>query len=95
MKKNFRIFSTLVALATVSTAESRIIQCALPIYVGLLPEKLAELDAERHYTVMCESGARATIAASVLARANFANVDVFLGSIGAWEAAGFSKVKPE
>jgi hydroxyacylglutathione hydrolase len=36
---------------------------------------------------MCGSGARATIAASVLLRLGFHHVDVFLGSVGALMAA--------
>jgi hydroxyacylglutathione hydrolase len=39
---------------------------------------------------MCGSGARATIAASVLLRAGFDKVDLFLGSMGAWKSVGFS-----
>ena len=58
------------------------------IYAGKLPRHLEELDPDRHYTVMCASGARATIAASVLCRAGFSRVDVYLGSMGAWTAAG-------
>lgn len=64
------------------------------IYVGKLPAHLSTLEREHHYTVMCESGARATIAASVLLRAGFQHVDVFLGSMGAWQAAGHSTMKP-
>lgn len=55
-------------------------------YLGDLPEILNELDREKHYTVMCGSGARATIAASYLRANSFSNVDVFLGSMGAWKA---------
>lgn len=54
------------------------------IYLGRIPEKINTLDQSKHYTVMCESGARATIAASVLLRAGFTKVDVFLGAMGAW-----------
>jgi len=71
-----------------------IVAGAETIYVGKLPEKLDGLAKDRHYTVMCASGARATIAASVLLRAGFDNVDVFLGSMGAWRAAGGEVVKP-
>jgi hydroxyacylglutathione hydrolase len=59
------------------------------VYVGELPARLAELARDRAYTVMCASGARATIAASVLLRAGFAQVDVFMGSTGAWKARGY------
>jgi hydroxyacylglutathione hydrolase len=63
-------------------------------WVGDLPRALDGLDSGRHYTTMCESGARATIAASVLLRAGFADVDVFVGSMGAWQAAGHPTVDP-
>jgi hydroxyacylglutathione hydrolase len=56
-------------------------------YVGLLLDEAKTLDPEMHYTVMCGSGARATIAASVLLRLGFHHVDVFLGSVGALMAA--------
>ncbi|QIL89832.1 MBL fold metallo-hydrolase [Microbulbifer sp. SH-1] len=71
-----------------------IIKGAETIYVGKLPEQLDRLAKDRNYTVMCASGARATIAASVLLRAGFHNVDVFLGSMGAWRAAGGEVVEP-
>lgn len=58
------------------------------IYAGKLPAHLGELDRTCRYTTMCASGARATIAASLLRRAGFDNVDVYLGSMGAWRAAG-------
>ena len=38
---------------------------------------------------MFPSGARATIAASLLLRAGFSRVDLFLGSLQAWKKAGF------
>ncbi|MDO6823234.1 MBL fold metallo-hydrolase [Marinobacter sp. 1_MG-2023] len=56
---------------------------AIHHYTGNLMEEARELDPGRHYTVMCGSGARAAIAASVLMRRGFRNVDVFLGSVGA------------
>jgi len=58
------------------------------IYAGKLPDALESLDRQRHYTTMCASGARATIAASLLIRAGFEKVDVYLGSLGAWTASG-------
>jgi hydroxyacylglutathione hydrolase len=38
---------------------------------------------------MCASGARATVAASILLRRGFHNVDLFLGSMGAWKSQGY------
>lgn len=64
------------------------------VYVGKLADHLDELAPGRGYTVMCESGARATIAASILLRAGFEQVDVFLGSMGAWREAGHATVEP-
>lgn len=65
-----------------------VIEGAETIYVGELPQYLDRLDRGRHYTTMCASGARAAIAASVLRRHGFYSVDVFLGSMGAWQRAG-------
>lgn len=59
------------------------IEGAVHHYVGKLAEEASELTAGNHYTVMCGSGARAAIAASVLMRQGFKKVDVFLGSFGA------------
>ena len=57
-------------------------------YVGELPGAADDMDPESPVTVMCGSGARATIAASVLRRQGFADVDVYIGSMKAWESAG-------
>lgn len=67
---------------------------ALPIHLGHLSAALDRLDRDGIYTVMCGSGARATIGASLLHRAGFDRVDVYLGSMGAWKAAGQATVKP-
>lgn len=66
------------------------IEAASNIYLGELPDQLTRLDPSRSYTVMCGSGSRATIAASLLRRAGFERVDLFLGSIGAWLSEGFA-----
>lgn len=57
------------------------------IYVGELNERWSDLDKERHYTVMCASGMRASVAAGWLASRGFSHVDVYLGSMGAWKSA--------
>lgn len=61
---------------------------ALHAYVGELPARLEELDRDVRYTVMCGSGSRATIAASVLLRCGFEDVDLYLGSFAAWTDQG-------
>lgn len=57
------------------------------IYVGQLNERYRDLDPAGHYTLMCASGMRATVAAGWLASRGFDNLDVYLGSMGAWKAA--------
>lgn len=57
-------------------------------YVGQLPEAAEDIAKNRRLTLICGSGARATIAASVLLRAGYEVVDVYLGSMKAWNAAG-------
>lgn len=85
---------TLLDVRGASEVAEGIIEGAETVYVGELPQQLERLDRERRTTVMCASGARATIAASLLLRAGFRDVEVFLGSMGAWRNAGFATVKP-
>lgn len=66
---------------------------ALPVYAGRISEEIGRLDASASYTVFCGSGARASVAASVLERAGFGALDVYLGSMGAWKTAGHSVVE--
>jgi hydroxyacylglutathione hydrolase len=56
------------------------------VYAGEIPRRLNELERGRAYTVMCGSGVRATVAASVLQARGFENLDVFMGSMAAWKA---------
>ncbi|WP_237068226.1 MBL fold metallo-hydrolase [Microbulbifer guangxiensis] len=76
----------------VKEVDGGIIPGAQCVYVGHLPDQLEKLSQNTHYTVMCASGARATIAASILRRSGFDNVDIFLGSMGAWKAGGHDVV---
>lgn len=69
------------------------IEGACPVYLGHLAKELEGLERRASYTVLCGSGARASVAASVLERAGFGAVDVYLGSMGAWKAAGRPTVK--
>lgn len=57
------------------------------IYVGELNERWRELDRSRHYTLLCASGMRATVAAAWLESHGFEKLDIYLGSMGAWQAA--------
>ncbi|XBQ16323.1 MAG: rhodanese-like domain-containing protein [Oceanicaulis sp.] len=61
---------------------------AVNIYAGELPERLGELDRDRDWIVLCGTGQRATIAASVLQNAGFGRVRIFWGSMKACQALG-------
>ena len=68
--------------------EAGFIEGSRHAYVGELPDTADDMDPESPVTVMCGTGARATIAASVLRRRGFADVDVYIGSMKAWKSAG-------
>jgi hydroxyacylglutathione hydrolase len=59
------------------------------IYVGHVQEKLAEIPRDKPVAVLCSVGHRAGIAASVLLRAGYPRVYNVLGSMTAWQRAGF------
>ena len=62
------------------------------IYLGNLIKNSEELNSNKHYTVMCGSGIRATVGASILKFLNFEKVDVYMGSMMAWKNAGLEVV---
>ena len=65
------------------------------IFVGTLPENLDKISRDRQVIIHCQSGDRATIGYSVLARSGFSNVVNFSGSINEWVGAGGSVVSEE
>ena len=77
------------ALLDVRDADERsqgAIEGSQHIYVGELNDRYRELDPDGHYTLMCASGMRATVAAGWLGSKGFERLDVYLGSMGAWRA---------
>jgi hydroxyacylglutathione hydrolase len=58
------------------------------IYVGELPDRLAELPKDKLIATFCGSGHRAIIAASILKRNGFERVENCLGSMAACRATG-------
>ncbi|MCM4161244.1 MBL fold metallo-hydrolase [Antarcticibacterium flavum] len=54
------------------------------IFVGTLPDNLDKIDAEKEIVIHCQSGARAAIAESILARNGFKNVKVYPGGMEEW-----------
>ena len=79
---------TLLDVRTIDEYESGHIMNSRHAYVGKLPDAASDLDPGQPVTVMCGTGARATIAASQLMRSGFSRVDVYIGSMKAWTAAG-------
>lgn len=59
------------------------------VFLPEIDERLDALDPEAHYAVYCDSGYRASIAASELRRRGFRHVANVPGSWQAWRKAGF------
>jgi hydroxyacylglutathione hydrolase len=69
------------------------VEGAYHIYVGQLEKRLSEVPRDKPIAVMCKTGHRASLAASILLRAGYKNIFNVLGSIMAWTANGFPIVK--
>ncbi len=65
------------------------IKGALHIYVGHLEQRLTEVPKDKPVAVICRVGHRSGLGASILLRAGYQQVYNVLGSMKAWEAAGF------
>ncbi len=72
------------------------IEGAVHVFAGELHERLAELPAgDAPMAVICGSGYRSTIAASVLERAGYENAMSVTGGMTAWRAAGLPMTRTE
>ena len=78
----------LLDVRSIDEFESGHIQGALHAYVGEILKDPERFVTPEGVTVMCGSGARASLAASALKAAGQKGLDVYVGSIGAWRAAG-------
>lgn len=58
------------------------------IFVGTLPENLDKVSRDKKVIIHCQSGDRATIGYSILAKNGFNNVLNFSGSVNEWVNAG-------
>ena len=65
------------------------------IFLPELEKKAARLDKARPVVVYCDSGYRASLAASLLLRMGFKDVHNVPGSWKAWKAAGYEVQKPK
>ena len=59
------------------------------VFFGHLSGRLAGLERDRRYAVVCSVGKRASIAASLLLRSGFGEVYNVLGGMSAWKRLGF------
>jgi len=78
----------LIDLRGASEYKSGHIAHADNVFFGTLPENLDKVDKDKKVIIHCQSGDRATIAYSILAKNGFTNVLNFSGSINEWVNAG-------
>jgi hydroxyacylglutathione hydrolase len=62
---------------------------AIHIYVGQLQKRINEVPKDQPVAVFCSVGNRASLGASVLKRENYRYVYTVLGSMNAWNTAGY------
>ncbi|MCK8603822.1 MBL fold metallo-hydrolase [Desulfoferrobacter suflitae] len=79
---------TLLDVRSTREFTARHLRNAFHIYVGDLPEHLDRVPRERPVTTFCGSGQRAIIAASILKKNGFKQVEDCLGSMEACDAVG-------
>jgi len=79
---------TLLDVRTREEYEAGHLPGAVHVYVGELPHRLEDIPARRPVTTFCGSGERAIIAASILKRNGFEDVEDCLGSMAACSALG-------
>jgi hydroxyacylglutathione hydrolase len=68
------------------------IEGARHIMLGKLPERLSEVPRNRPVALVCASGYRGAIAASLLRREGYWQVSNVIGGMRAWQAAGLPTV---
>jgi len=66
------------------------IRGAKHIYVGDIPDRMGDIPIDKPVALICTTGNRATLGASILLRQGCHTVYSVLGSMMAWKAAGYS-----
>lgn len=79
---------TLLDVRSLDEFQTAHIETAQHCYVGEILQDPQALTLVGPVTVMCGSGARATVAASRLQQAGITDIDVYYGSYAAWTASG-------
>lgn len=62
------------------------IEGAKNLFVGTLQDNISEVDKNKEIVIHCQSGARAAIAESILAKNGFKNVKVYAGGMAEWKS---------
>jgi len=75
----------LVDIRNPGEVEHGIIEDAVTVPVGQLPDRLGELDPVAPTVVYCAGGYRSSVAASLLRQSGFDDVSDILGGYGAWQ----------
>jgi rhodanese-related sulfurtransferase len=76
----------LVDVRNPGEAAAGMIEGAVNIPVGQLPDRLADLDPRKPTVVYCAGGYRSSVAASLLRQRGFGDVSDLLGGYNAWDA---------
>jgi len=63
------------------------------LFIGTLEEKLDKIEKDKQVIIHCQSGDRATIGYSILAKHGFKNVQNFAGGMNEWTKAGNATVE--
>ncbi len=79
---------TLLDVRKITEYEDARLEGATHIFLGELPDRIDELDKDKPVVTFCGSGARAVIAASILKRHGFTQVEDNLGSMAACSRIG-------
>ncbi len=86
--------TTIVDVREPSEWASGIVAGAVLIPYRELVERAGEVSKEKPVAVICQSGARSVIAASILERAGLSEVMSVTGGMSAWREAGLSTTNP-
>ena len=83
---------TVLDVRTAGEWQAGHINGAIHIHGGLLRDNLPQVPGDRPIAVVCGSGYRASVAASLLQREQYGQVSNIIGGMTAWKAAGLPMV---
>lgn len=69
------------------------IEGAIHMYVGHIEERVSETLTDQTTAVICQTGNRASLGASILQRKGYTDLHVVLGGMLAWQNAGYNVIK--